>query len=239
MSQDPIRFRDPLSEAPPELRALLERAHDDVPSSAELASLAAKAAPLFGTPSAATGLGLGAKLGLLALGLSGAVLVALGAVEDDTAEGTKPIPVVAPAPDRNARPASPPPAPSEPAVDVTPSVAPPAAAPATAPPIAEKKADEPRVKATGSSEKALGPSEAELLERARRLLGSNPSGALELAQQHRARFAGGVLAQEREVIAIEALRRLGRSAEADARAEAFERAFPNSAHRRKLDSGSR
>lgn len=233
MSQDPIRFRDPLSEAPPELRALLDRAHKDVPSSAELAGLAAKTAPLFGTPSAATGLGLGTKLGLLALGLSGAVLLALGAAEDDAAEGTKPTPVVAPAPDRHARPETPPPGPAEPAVDVTPSVTPPVAEPpATPAPATAKKADK-----TGS--KSAGPSEAELLESARRLLGSNPSGALELAQQHRARFRGGVLAQEREVIAIEALRRLGRSAEADARAEAFERAFPNSAHRRKLDSGSR
>jgi hypothetical protein len=232
MSEDPIRFRDPLSEAPPELRALLDRAHKDVPSSAELASLAAKTAPLFGTPSAATGLGLGAKLGLLALGLTGAVLVALGAAEDDAAEGTKPTPVVAPAADRNARPATPPPALSEPAVNVTPPVVPSVAEPVASPPAGVKKAEKPNAKLGG-------PSEAELLESARRMLGSNPSGAFELAQQHRARFRGGVLAQEREVIAIEALRRLGRSAEADARAAAFERAFPNSAHRRKLDSGSR
>jgi hypothetical protein len=231
MSQEPIRFRDPLSEAPPELRALLDRAHKDVPSSAELAGLAAKTAPLFGTPSAATGLGLGAKLGLLALGLSSAVLVALGAAEDDAAEGTKPTPVVAPAPDRHARPEILPPAPSEQAV-IAPSVSPSVAEPAATPPSTAKKAEKP-------SAKLGGPSEAELLESARRLLASNPGGALELAQQHRARFRGGVLAQEREVIAIEALRRLGRSAEADARADAFERAFPNSAHRRKLDSGSR
>jgi hypothetical protein len=232
MSQEPIRFRDPLSEAPPELRALLDRAHKDVPSSAELAGLAAKTAPLFGTPSAATGLGLGAKLGLLALGLSSAVLVALGAAEDDAAEGTKPTPVVAPAPDRNAPPAILPPASSEQAGVVAPSVSPSVAEPAATPPSTVKKAEKPGVKLGG-------PSEAELLESARRLLASNPGGALELAQQHRARFRGGVLAQEREVIAIEALRRLGRSAEADARADAFERAFPNSAHRRKLDSGSR
>lgn len=232
MSEDPIRFRDPLSNAPPELRALLDRAHRDVPSSAELASLATKTAPLFGTPSAATGLGLGAKLGLLAFGLSGAVLVALSAANDDAAEEPKPAPVVAPVPDRNARPAIPPPAAPEPAAQVTPPVAPSAPEPAVAAPPSAKKAENPGAKAGG-------PSEAELLERARRMLGSNPSSALDLAQQHRSRFRGGVLAQEREVIAIEALRRLGRNAEADARAQAFERSFPNSAHRRKLESGSR
>jgi hypothetical protein len=117
-------------------------------------------------------------------------------------------------------------------VIAAPSVSPSVAEPAATPPSTAKKAEKP-------SAKLGGPSEAELLESARRLLASNPGGALELAQQHRARFRGGVLAQEREVIAIEALRRLGRSAEADARADAFERAFPNSAHRRKLDSGSR
>lgn len=232
MSQDPIRFRDELSEAPPELRALLERAHQDVPNAAELASLAARTAPLFGPPSAATGLGLGAKLGLLALGLSGAVLVALGAAQDGAVEDPKTAPVAAPAPDRSERPEIPPPPPSEPATNVSPPATPSSPEPEAAAPPSVKRAEKPAVRAGG-------PSEAELLERARRLLGSNPSGALELAQQHRARFRGGVLAQEREVIAIEALRKLGRQAEADARAEAFERSFPNSAHRRKLESGSR
>ena len=232
MSEDPIRFRDALSEAPPELRALFERAHQDVPNAAELASLAARTAPLFGPPSAATGLGLGAKLGLLALGLSGAVLVALGAAQDGAVEEPKTAPVAAPAPDRSERPPVPPAAPPEPATNVTPPVAPSSPEPEAAASTSAKKVDKPGVKAGG-------PSEAELLERARRMLSSNPSGALDLAQQHRARFRGGVLAQEREVIAIEALRKLGRQAEANARAEAFERSFPNSAHRRKLESGSR
>lgn len=231
MSQDPIRFRDESSDAPPELRALLERAHQDVPNAAELASLAARTAPLFGPPSAATGLGLGTKLGLLALGLSGAVLVALGAAQDGAVEEPKTAPVAAPAPDRSERPESPPPAVPEPASKATPIV-PSSPEPEAAAPTSAKKVEKPGAKAGG-------PSEAELLERARRLLGSNPSAALDLAQQHRARFRGGVLAQEREVIAIEALRKLGRQAEADARAEAFERSFPNSAHRRKLESGSR
>jgi hypothetical protein len=40
--------------------------------------------------------------------------------------------------------------------------------------------------------------------------------------------------QEREVIAIKALRQLGRTAEAERRSEAFAKAFPGSAFARKL-----
>jgi hypothetical protein len=77
-------------------------------------------------------------------------------------------------------------------------------------------------------------SEAELLEQARGALRSDPARALARANEHRSRFPRGVLVQEREVIAIKALRQLGRGAEADQRADAFERAFPGSAFQRKL-----
>jgi len=52
--------------------------------------------------------------------------------------------------------------------------------------------------------------------------------------EHRARFPDGTFVQEREVLAIEALVRLGRGAEAKARADAFAHAFPTSAHRRRI-----
>jgi len=42
------------------------------------------------------------------------------------------------------------------------------------------------------------------------------------------------LVQEREVIAIQALRQMGRIVEADQRAQAFSKAFPGSAFQRKL-----
>jgi hypothetical protein len=80
-------------------------------------------------------------------------------------------------------------------------------------------------------------SEAALLEQARSALTSDPARALALTRQHQARFPSGVLKQEREVIAIEALRRLGRSKAAADRAGSFERAFPDSAHRRAVESG--
>ena len=46
-----------------------------------------------------------------------------------------------------------------------------------------------------------------------------------------------MLRQEREVIAIEALRRLGKAEQARERGTEFRREFPNSAHGRAVDRG--
>jgi hypothetical protein len=80
------------------------------------------------------------------------------------------------------------------------------------------------------------PSEAELLEQARAALRAEPARALQRANEHAARFPRGVLVQEREVLAIQALRKLGRSADADRRAEAFAKAFPGSPFQPKLSA---
>lgn len=58
--------------------------------------------------------------------------------------------------------------------------------------------------------------EAALLREAQVALGASPERALLLTRQHRGRFPGGKLAAERELIAIDALVRLGRRSEADA-----------------------
>lgn len=63
--------------------------------------------------------------------------------------------------------------------------------------------------------------EVSLLEEARALVGSDPFAALAKLDAHRARFAGGKLGVERELIAVDALRRAGRFAEARARGEAL------------------
>jgi len=54
------------------------------------------------------------------------------------------------------------------------------------------------------------------------------AGALTMLEQIRARYPGGVLSQEREALAIEALARSGRRAEASTRAAAFLKAYPTS-----------
>jgi len=72
--------------------------------------------------------------------------------------------------------------------------------------------------------------EFSLLEQAQRALGGDPRRALDLADRDERQFPVGALAQEREVIAIEALAELGRADEARARARSFFQAFPGSVH---------
>ncbi len=72
--------------------------------------------------------------------------------------------------------------------------------------------------------------EVDFLRRAQAALASSPSEALKMADDHPSAYPRGVLAQEREVIAIDALTRLGRRREADLRAAAFRSNFPRSAH---------
>lgn len=86
--------------------------------------------------------------------------------------------------------------------------------------------------------------EARALEKAQDLLKEDPSAALAAAENHARSQPSGELAQEREVVAIEALVQLGRLDEAKGRAAAFSVKYPgNSAHvvriRRAIDSASK
>lgn len=72
--------------------------------------------------------------------------------------------------------------------------------------------------------------EVQLVQRAQSALKSHPAEALGLADAHARRFSNGLLAQEREVIAIDALTRLGRLESAKARARRFKERHPSSTH---------
>jgi RNA polymerase sigma-70 factor (ECF subfamily) len=74
-----------------------------------------------------------------------------------------------------------------------------------------------------------------LLRQARGALATAPTEALSLTDQHAARFSGGRLTEERELIAVSALVALGRRPDAHARAARFFERFPSSAHRRRID----
>jgi hypothetical protein len=87
--------------------------------------------------------------------------------------------------------------------------------------------------------RSSGLSEAALLDAARAAVKADPARALTLTQEFGKRFPKSVLTQEREVIAIEALVRLGRTSAAKARADAFARIFPGSAHQQKIDQLTR
>jgi hypothetical protein len=226
---DPVRLKDPASGAPVELGALFEAAVRDLPSQAELASLSAKLAPLLG-PSGAGGTG-GATTGGLAAGagkfaavatalIGGAVLVA-----SLTGEVPENVPAPAPIPAEEKR--------REPEQVGVPA---PVVSEA-APPVESRSAvEDPPARTPRRSNAEL---EVDLLERARAALGSNPGHAYALTTEHKLRFPGGALAQEREIIAIDALKQLGRSDQAALRADQFAKNFPSSAHRYKLDAGAK
>jgi hypothetical protein len=72
--------------------------------------------------------------------------------------------------------------------------------------------------------------EPELIERARKALGTEPRRALVLTREHQRRFPTGALSVERDVIALHALARTGQAAEARRRALAFEARHPKSIH---------
>jgi len=196
----------------------------DVPSDAQLARLAERLGPVLGPTAPAAGPSLGAKLGALA----GAAAIIAGGVFIARRHTPAPMPSVASRPSAviASSPASPP------SVELPASTA---AAPTQATASAPTASAAPALAAVPSAARPSAPSEATLLERARRALVSDPATALALTTQDAALHPHGVLTQEREVIAIEALRRLNRGAEADRRAAAFGKAFPGSAHQRAVD----
>ncbi|MFT3924411.1 MAG: hypothetical protein QM778_17875 [Myxococcales bacterium] len=79
-------------------------------------------------------------------------------------------------------------------------------------------------------------SELDLLGRARRVMPANPERALALANEHQSRYPSGVLAQERELLAVEALLKLRQRDEAERRSKQFSRDFPQSVHAPRLQA---
>lgn len=73
-----------------------------------------------------------------------------------------------------------------------------------------------------------------LLGRARRILKGHPQRAYALTEEHRTTFPDGQFAQERELLAIEALALLARLADAEQRAHAFKLRYERSVHMRRL-----
>jgi hypothetical protein len=101
------------------------------------------------------------------------------------------------------------------------------AAPATVPLPSAQRARAPR--------NADPLAELVLLDRARRVMAKDPARALALAGEHARDYAAGQFAEERELLAIEALARLGRRAAAERRAQAFRRTHSHSVHEHRLE----
>ena len=109
---------------------------------------------------------------------------------------------------------------------------------AVTPPVTAKTASRTAPVNTASAEaKDEGPeAEVKLVQRAQDALrGSRPAEALALCNDHAKRFPNGMVTQECEVIAVEALVKTGHKDEARRRADRFKARFPGSAAIRRLD----
>ncbi len=253
----PVRRLEQDSEDSAVLRELLGAASLDEPSPEQLASLAGKLGPLLeapavtapeppaaqrppaaggatATPVAATGLKTKVLTGLAMAVLAGGSFQAGRVFEreraperpDTVAAVPAPAPASEPTPAGPARVEAPPPA-----VPGVPSEAPARveAAPPPAPRVPRAKAPEAPTAAPAGD--AAMDEELALLESAYEALRKgDAAGALAEAERHAARFPSGALAQEREVLAIDALVRLGRRAEAETRAAGFRARYPTSTH---------
>jgi hypothetical protein len=114
--------------------------------------------------------------------------------------------------------------------EVTPVAPSPRTSAVPAPRVPRPRASETPAPAA-AAEGASVDEELTLLESAYQALRrGDAAGALAEAERHAARFPAGALAQEREVLAIDALVRMGRRAEAERRAEAFRARYPTSTH---------
>lgn len=84
----------------------------------------------------------------------------------------------------------------------------------------------PRSAASSSDDASGEPSEDALLASARRALSENPERALAVAERMEALYPSGALVKEREETAIQALRQLGRTKDADDRASLLAHRLP-------------
>ena len=239
MNADPRlpRWTEEGSEVPAELRQWLRASREQLGSGDEIAQLSralaqqlGPAAGLGSAPIAAVSNGWRALVrwpAWVAAGTAGAALVWYAA------SGARHVPEVQPAPAAVAAPVqlvTPPTAPL-PAQPPAPSIEP-ANDPVQGPePAADKVPARPSARSTAPSTR-----ESQLLQRAQGALTGDPARALALTDQHRRSFPTGALREEREAIAIQALRRLGREPEARARAARFETRYPNSVHRSRVQA---
>lgn len=81
--------------------------------------------------------------------------------------------------------------------------------------------------------------ELALVSRAESVLASDPAGALALTDEHQKKYPNGQLVIEREVIAVEALAKLGRKTEARRRSDELLAHLPDSPYRVRLERALR
>lgn len=248
---DPIRLVDD-PEAPELLRDLVRHARDDLPSmeSAERVyrRLEGEQPPPAGGESLGSGTATVLKIGGLVLGVvvGGIALGArLSSPPEDrrspaVEEIARQVPDASPAMEEpTGKPVQPRPQPRAVKGDADPSPPPPPHEQATSGPkpasadASRRSRSRSRTPTVGSAHPPTAKdrtAEAELLLQAKRAMPDAPRRALGLADRHARKFPDGVLAEERELIAIRALVALERTSDAQRRARAFEQTHPASPH---------
>jgi hypothetical protein len=250
---DPTRLLDEPGTSPA-LRELLGSAHGDGPSAADLARLTGKLGPLLVATApvgaaAATGASAAAKAttaaavgqtaaatGILKVSVIAAIggtVLAAGAFQAGRSyEAAHLAPKLE-------RVVSAPVAPPPPAVVAEPIIEAPVVEPV--PPLPDepvkiaRPAPRPVARPAPPPEPKL--TEVELLEKAMAAMkGDDAKQALALTARHQAEFASGALIQEREMLAIEALVKLGRGGDARLKADDFRKRYPTSSHLLRLDA---
>ncbi|MEO6420592.1 MAG: hypothetical protein ABIP39_14355 [Polyangiaceae bacterium] len=228
--QDPPRLLDSSS---PYVRSLLQAGESEVPDQAKLAALALKLGPILGGAGGAGGGGAitgkaaaAAKTASVgsALKIAGGTLLAATLAVSSAIY----VPKMVGAPTRS----------TSTGITISDSTATPLATTSTLAPPVETIAPAAAVSASAVRKPAASvespDAEVKLLERAQDALRTRPTEALALCTEHANRFPQGLLTQEREVIAIEALTQTGKMAEANARADRFAAAYPDSSHLRRV-----
>lgn len=232
MSQhhEPPRLLD-LDGIPPSLAESLRTAGRDGLEDASVAQVASRVVDGIG-PAGASGAGsagAGAVAGKVAAGLAGVGLLVgglwLGTRSDPPAEPPAG-PAAAAMPSEGA--------PAVVASGVASGVASAAASGTTKVPTASSRPAVPTVASESMPAASSLAEEHRLLRAARLALPAAPDRALALTREHERRFPRGVLAQEREVIAIQALAAIGEGEAARKKADGFEQAYPDSPHRRRV-----
>lgn len=221
----------------PELTDALEAARERLPDASRLDALRARVEATSGASvqPKANAWPTALKIVVPLLGVAGALI----GVQRLARHAEAPRPYVAP----SASVSSLPPPASEPAPNSTLPLPPPRALPSaqlvarssTVPGAVSALPAAVSAPSSGASAPSLAPtppvsSELDLVKEAGQALKSDPSRALQLTMEHARIYPSGALAEEREVIAIEALAHLRRLSAARSRAERFIVAYPRSAH---------
>jgi len=214
----------------PELRKALGEARSALGSEHDVQRLRAKLGDLPPVPPGGGGVhaaGLGAKaVGVAAVGVL-LIAAAIAFVQRTPSAPRAQLPeIAAPValpPEVSAPASASPVAPTPPVEVVVPEVAPKPKAIAPRPKLAQAALPQEAPRAP----EPAAPKELELLMSAQDALEASPQRALGLLEQHARIYPSGSFAIERESLAIDALRKLGRTSVAQARARAFIVRFPD------------